>query len=276
MNDFTQILLDNKKSKGQQIDAVIAAVAQIETLDPIYEHSGKKSAIGLSIALSCNEKQAKDVVIALLEKGETVDDAHLAQKHDRSINEALKKSYYDLAFFLISKGAHLNDIVHAYLRRPKSIQQAKGQLQMEQCIWRHSDDTFKQEEHIAVMASLIACEILTGQSTDPLVRKEVIDAAVKNHDEGFNNHHYILSNIDDAGRVLKNPRKAEHRMIQSVSTWHEGIGEGLDKKAEVSPVFLHIPEAFWKQLPGLQSELQAKEMQASTTPISHERRGPRI
>lgn len=275
MDCFKQILLDNKKSKGKQLDTVIAAVSQMDSLLHVYTYGGDHSAIGLSIALSHNEAQARKAVEALIEKGADVKDTHLRQKHDRCINQALKERYYDLAFFLLSKGAKPDDIVHAYLYRPKNTRDAKGQLLMEQYVWRNSDEQFKKEEHIAVMASLIACEIITGQSTDLQIRNEITQAYMEDYD-GQGHPGYLLSNIDDAARILKNPEKATRRIIQTVSNWYDGIGDQFEHIDREKYKREHIPNAFWEHLPSIRSELQANKMADLTSPVSQQKRSLRL
>lgn len=269
MHPFLALLAANKKSKGANSKEVLAAIADLEdpnlTWDSI-EGSGQQSALGAAIAFAPNEAQAAEFGQALLDRGAQAADAQVpGQVHNKAINQAIKKSYYKQAFTLIEQGANLDDVVHAWLFRPKNIAQARGQLAMEQALWRHYDGEQRQKHHVAIMASLMACEVLCGGKVDPDLRQEVVSMArARAMEEDWNHHSYVLSNLDDAAKALRNPTKALDRISQVVSDWFDGmLAEQLEPNHHTRR-YNHIPDEFWGAVPALQAQRCAGELEHQT------------
>lgn len=279
MHPLINALEQNKRAKGTLNSLVIEQIQALASADEILvqaSEQGQFSALGAVIGHAPNEVQAELFAKTLLDRGADASDAHVpGTAHAKAINQAIRQSYYGVAFSLIEHGARPNDIVHQWLRRPRSVAEAKQQMRMEQLLWQHYDEPLKQEHHVAIMASLMACEVLTGTRTQERVREELSRRAMEEaRRTGWDNHQYLLSNLNDACKVLKGHRKTESRVAGALLDWFDAIqGEHLDhtKWARSYP---SIPESLWDRLPGLVAEHAARMIDTGTTAATTPRHRP--
>lgn len=265
--DLIEQLKENHRARGAKPHQVLEAIDALERVDTVLQLDAEpKSALGAVIVKAPNEAQATTFAQALLDRGAPANDAHVpGQNHHKAINQAIKNSYYALAFSLIEQGAQPQDVIHAWLRRPRSVGEAKHQLAMEQLLWREYTDEQKREHHVAILASLMACEVLTGRSADEDVRRGVGAMARQvSMEMGWENHQYLFSNLNDACKALRHPEKAAKRVLQALDAWFDAIvGEDIDPK-RWGGQYPDIPQAVWEQLPGLASARAARSLDEST------------
>jgi hypothetical protein len=267
--DLIDALNENKKAKGTQFGQVLQSIADLKDPNAViaFEHD-HHSPLGLSIALSFNELQAREAADVLIHIGANADDAQVpGQKHNKAINQAIKKAQYDVALMLAENNAHMDDVVHAWMRRPKSVKEAVGQLQLEQKLWQECDDSMRLEEYSASLASLISCEVITGKQTEDSVRESLCAFAyAQDEEQEWDNGQYLCSNLDDACKVLRNPTKALSRLQSVMERWIDGIyspqmktAQGIGNPDGLSVRYKNIPKDFWPLLPTMAQRKKANQ-----------------
>ena len=284
MENFIDALIKNKKSKGKDFDGVLDALAKLEDPNAVFTHNNETySVLGHAIALTHNEDQALQVSKALVDRGAQANDEQVSgQPHNKSISLALHPPRYELISWLTEHGAHPGDIVHAWIRRPKSVAEANSQLLLEQLLWQHYNQEQRYDRHVHIMVSLMSCEVITGNQTKPDVRKEISEMAYRTAAENdFDNDRYLLSNLDDACGVVRNPERARPRLERTISQWADGIySDMLEKPTNMRLDYQKIPQSFWDYLPQVRDRNramgEANEIHTMTPIVSSTTRSRRI
>lgn len=281
MTSLIASLEKNKKSKGGDAEEVLDCISRLADPNMKFSDSsraGEYSALAAVVELAPSEAQATQFARALLDRGAQAEDDHICgQRHNKAINQAIKKSYYDLAFTLIDLGAHANDVVHPWLGRPKNTRQAKGQHAMETLLWARYDAEQRQREIVPIMVSLIACEVLGGVETDRSTRDAITLAACQElKQRGLNNHQYLFSNLDDACKALRNPKRALGRLVKTTQEWFDAMAMDEFEDKNYTGRFSHIPREFWERLPSLHADKCAREIDHQMPRAAGRGRNPRL